>query len=630
MKNKNFKVLTCLILLCIIFINSFLQCFAFDKENSNNVDLFVSKANNNIINSNSESTADEIGETTSFALDSVVVQMTNKASLELKDYSVSDFSEVDAISVEDLTEYSTEKIKEQRKNDIEDDKNNVSTVSENDFYQTLEIKLSTNDIEGINRAINALDKRDDIINVQPNYICKAASVPNDTCKNDQYAIEKMELNDAWNLTTGNHSFKVGIIDTGINRKNPDLVNRYDAKLSKSFVDSYSSDVSGYDEHGTHVAGIIGAEGNNAKGIAGVCWDVSLVSLRTADNKGDSYNTNVIKAIEYAKKNNIKLLNFSSSGVDYDESFKNAIKSYKGLIVCSSGNDYKNLDGSFNSYPTEYRLPNVISVGSCDYYDVNQDYSNYSPNFVDLVAPGEGILSTYSNSYIYKSGTSMAAPQVTGVAALIWSKYPNLSVAEVKAAILNNVDKVSYLKDKVKTGGRLNAFKALSSIENKKYTVHYNSNGGLGSMDDLTIIYGKTTCMDQNQFKKEGYEFSGWYAHRKNDNKWLYTNGTRNAWYVENSQPSDYYKFLYNDKARIAKTSSYNNDIITMYAQWLLDGDMDFDEVLSVMDATLLQKYLSGLVTFDKKQKLVADFNNDNIIDIKDATEIQKKLVGLSD
>lgn len=88
--------------------------------------------------------------------------------------------------------------------------------------------------------------------------------------------------------------------------------------------------------------------------------------------------------------------------------------------------------------------------------------------------------------------------------------------------------------------------------------------------------------------------------------------------------------MYNDKARIAKTSSYNNDIITMYAQWLLDGDMDFDEVLSVMDATLLQKYLSGLVTFDKKQKLVADFNNDNIIDIKDATEIQKKLVGLSD
>lgn len=69
---------------------------------------------------------------------------------------------------------------------------------------------------------------------------------------------------------------------------------------------------------------------------------------------------------------------------------------------------------------------------------------------------------------------------------------------------------------------------------------------------------------------------------------------------------------------------------SVYAQWLLDGDMDFDEVLSVMDATLLQKYLSGLVTFDKKQKLVADFNNDNIIDIKDATEIQKELVGLSD
>lgn len=627
MKNKNIKILTCLILPCIIILNSFLQCFAFDEEDFNNVNLFVYETNKNIINSNSESTTDEIDETTSFALDSVVVQMTNKASLELKDYSVSEFSEVDAVSVEDLTEYSTEKIKEQRKDCIVDDKNNVSTVSENDFYQTLEIKLSTNDIDSLHKAINELSKREDVINVQPNYIYNAVSVPNDTCKNDQYTIEKMELNDAWNLTTGKHSFKVGVIDSGINRRNPDLVNRYDAKLSKSFIDNYTPDVSGNDEHGTHVAGIIGAEGNNSKGIAGVCWDVSLVSLRTADDNGDSYYTNIVRAIEYAKENNIKLLNFSSRGVNYDDSFKNAIKSYKGLIVCSSGNDHKDLDGDFNSYPTEFRLPNVISVGSCDYFDINQDYSNYSPRLVDLVAPGENILSTYSNSYNYKSGTSMAAPQVTGVAALIWSKYPDLSAAEVKAAILNNVDKGYYLEDKVKTGGRLNAFKALSSIENKKFIVHFDSNGGSGFIDDLTVIYGKSTPLNHNQFYKAGYEFSGWYAHRKNDNKWLYTNGTKNGWYVENSQPSDYYKFLYNDTAKIAMTSSYNNDIVTMYAQWLLDGDMDFDEVISIMDATLLQKYLSGLVSFDKKQKLVADFNNDSIIDIKDATEIQKKIAG---
>lgn len=627
MEHKDFKVLTCLILFCIMLFNSCLQCFALDEEHFNNVNLFVNEANNNIINSNSKSTTDEIDETTSFALDSVVVQMTNKASLELNDYSVSEFSEVDAVSVEDLTEYSIEKIKEQRKDDVEDDNYNVQTVNETSFNQMLEIKLSTNDINGVQEAINELSNRDDVLSVQPNYIYENDSIPNDTCKNDLYSIEKMELYDAWNLTTGNHSFKVGVIDSGINSKNPDLINRYDAKLSKSFIYNYSADVSGYDEHGTHVAGIIGAEGNNANGITGVCWDVSLVSLRTANDLGKSKTSDVIRAIEYAKEKNIKLLNFSSSGSDYDDNFKKEIESYKGLIICSSGNDYKNLDSDFNSYPTEYRLPNVISVGSCDYFDINQGYSNYSTNYVDLVAPGDNILSTYATSYAYKSGTSMAAPQVTGVAALIWSKYPNLSVAEVKAAILNNVDKGYYLEDKVKTGGRLNAFKALSSIENKKFTVHFDSNGGSGFIDDLTVIYGKSTSLNQNQFYKAGYEFSGWHAHRKNDNKWLYTNGTKNGWYVENSQPSDYYKFLYNDTAKIAMTSSYNNDIVTMYAQWLLDGDMDFDEVISIMDATLLQKYLSGLVSFDKKQKLVADFNNDNIIDIKDATEIQKNIAG---
>lgn len=349
-----------------------------------------------------------------------------------------------------------------------------------------------------------------------------------------------------------------------------------------------------------------------------------------DDFGNGNTGNIVKAIEYAQKNNIKILNFSGGGEEYDYALENKIKNYNGLFICSSGNDGKSLESDYNQYPAEFTSGNIISVASCDYFDFLAGDSNYGSFSVDLAAPGVYILSTCGESYAYKSGTSMAAPQVTGVAALIWSKYPSLSVAEIKSAILNNVDEVSYLEGKVKTNGRLNAFRSISSIENKKFTVEFNSNGGVGTMENLTVVYGQTTRLTENQFVKTGYDFSGWYAHRAYDNKWLYTNGSKNAWYVEGEQPEDYYKFLYNNKAGIAMTTSYNNDVVTMYAQWtekdLLLGDVNLDGIISINDATLLQKYLADLVTFNDEQMLVADVNQDGTINIIDVTTIQKMLV----
>lgn len=632
MKSIKFKLSTSLILVCVILLNALMPVFANSTTSKSEavIDSDVT-TDDELLNL---STSDEVLETdedVSYALDSIIVALTNEASLELNDYTVDDFDEIEADDVENLTEYSTKRIKEQRENNIEIDDSNVQSVSESSFNQILEISLSTSDEESLQSTIEELEKRDDVLSAQPNYIYKCESVSNDTCKNEQYAIEKMQLNDAWNLSKGSHSLKVGVIDTGIDKDNPDLISRYDEKLSTSFV-NYPTYESGGENHGTHVAGIIGAEGNNSIGITGVCWDISLVSLRVFDNSGNGKTDAIVKAIEYAKQNNIKLLNFSGGGEGSDEALENAIRNYKGLFICAAGNDSKDLESNFNQYPAEYTSGNIISVASCDYFDFLAESSNYGSVSVDLVAPGVDILSTVGKSYDYKSGTSMATPQVTGVAALIWSKYPNLSAAEVKSAILNNVDEVGFLDGKVKTGGRLNAFKALSSIENKKFKVKFDSNGGIGTMDDLTIVYGQTTRLTENQFKKVGYDFVGWYAHRAYDNKWLYTNGTKNAWCVEGEQPEGYYKFLYNNKAGIAMTTSYNNDVVTMYAQWtekdLILGDVDLDWNLSIKDATELQRYLVDNVSFNDKQLSVADVDKNEKINIMDATEIQKTLVQL--
>ncbi|MCD8025828.1 MAG: S8 family serine peptidase [Clostridiales bacterium] len=464
---KKIKLLSCIVMSFAVSAFSVLPTFA---------------ASDSALQNEEESSSYELSvdENAEYLDNSVLVRLTNSASLQLNDYSAEDFAEVGAVAVDEITEYRTELLKEQNSADyvVSDD---TVVIDENDFYQALEITLDSD--YSVLEAIEILQDRDDVLYAQPNYLFTTDATANDTYYSDQYAIDLMDLEDAWDLTTGDLDFKVGVIDSEINISNPDLANRYDTELSKSFIDGYTADVSGSNEHGTHVAGIIGAEGNNSEGITGICWDVSLVSLRTANNLGSSATSDVVEAIEYAETNNIKLLNFSSGLTTYNQLFYDAIEDYSGLFVCSAGNDSEDLDTDYDKYPTEFGLDNIISVASCTSSDTLSSSSNYGASTVDLVAPGNNIYSTYSTSYAYKSGTSMAAPQVTGVAALIWSKYPDLTVSEVKDAILNNVDEVDAYSDIVKTGGRLNAFKALSSL----ITLGDVNLDGMITVTDVTLV-----------------------------------------------------------------------------------------------------------------------------------------------
>lgn len=618
-----------------------------------------------------------------FCDDSVIVVLKNEKSMELDTYHVSDFSEVNPKYIRDLTSDTVDTIQNEY---ISVHNEFVSIVSDNDtvflsdelgqqaldsidenikdeysdFHQTLCITLNKHDKQNVLDAIETLQKRNDVLYAEPNYCITLDStdVTNDEYVSEQWALDKINLPDAWKITTGSKSVKVGVIDSGIKADHLDLKDNVDCELSKSFVEGTDDsdaleDVFG---HGTHVAGIIGAVGNNSIGVSGTCWNVDLVSLKVLDDNGVCGNSNdkisgVINAINYAKANNINILNFSIAlVVPKSKAFEETINNYPGLFVCAAGNELFNIDTAGQKrriYPSIYTSDNIVSVAASNsndkiwYVEKFQQGSNYGIVSVDLAAPGADIYSTYTaenKAYTNMSGTSMATPYVTGVAALIQSKYQNISTKATKKAILDGVDKSSYWSKYVKTGGRLNAYNALKSAGDCKFTIQYDKNGGSGNnMPSTTVTYGVSTKISLNTYQSPSDEklFAGWYANRKSDNKWLYQNESgKLGWYKEGSQPSGYTKSIYRDGVTVAHTSSVKNDTIVMYAYWIkkgdvLKGDVNLDGAITIDDAVLVQKYINNMCTFSDIQKYAADVNSDGVINIYDATEIQKIIAKLN-
>lgn len=223
-------------------------------------------------------------------------------------------------------------------------------------------------------------------------------------------------------------------------------------------------------HGTHTAGTIGAVGNNGIGYAGVSWQVQIMALKFMDARGSGDLADAAEAIRYAADNGARASNNSwgYTGGKTTDAIAQAI-SYAGtkghLVIAAAGNDGRNNDtNAKRNYPASFTFTNIIAVAATDNKDKKASWSNYGKVNVDLAAPGVGIWSTYpGNYYSSMSGTSMATPHVTGAAALLWAVNPNLTAAQVKAALLNSVDKLSTLTTLTASGGRLNVYNALTSI-----------------------------------------------------------------------------------------------------------------------------------------------------------------------
>ncbi len=335
-------------------------------------------------------------------------------------------------------------------------------------------------------TIAAYEAHEAVEYAEPNFIYKLNSAPNDPSFGQLWGLNNtgqsggtpgadISALEAWAYTTGSTNVIVAVIDTGIDYNHPDLAANMWINPNPTFGDIHGARfISGNGEptsgdpmddegHGTHVAGTIGAVGNNGIGVAGVNWNVRLMALKFITSANQGSLADAIGCIEYAIEHGAHLSNNSWGGGGYSQALKDAIDAASRanqLFVAAAGNDGTNND-TLPHYPSNYDSPNVIAVASSTSGDDRSSFSNYGTNSVHLAAPGSAILSTvWNDSYATYNGTSMASPHVAGVAALLLARHPNASFADVKRWILDSVDPLPALSTLVQTGGRLNAAAAI--------------------------------------------------------------------------------------------------------------------------------------------------------------------------
>ena len=353
--------------------------------------------------------------------------------------------------------------------------------------------------------VGLLRSQPDVEYAEPNYILRAVATPDDPEFPNLWGLlnigqligssfgivdADIDATDAWDISTGNRSNVVAIIDTGIDYTHPDLAaNIWSAPAPFSVVTGggpldcpagshgfnailNTCDPMDDNNHGTHVAGTIGAVGNNALGVAGVNWTASMIGGKFLNAGGSGSTADAIEVIEFmiqAKAAfaatggaNIRILSNSWGGGGFSGALQTAIINANAadmLFTAAAGNAGTNND-VFPFYPAGYDVDNVIAVASTDNRDQKSGFSNFGATTVHLGAPGTAIRSTIrGGGYAFFNGTSMATPHVSGVAALVLS-HCTMDTPTLKAAILDNVDPLASLVGITITGGRLNAHKAI--------------------------------------------------------------------------------------------------------------------------------------------------------------------------
>ncbi len=323
--------------------------------------------------------------------------------------------------------------------------------------------------------------------------------PNDPHFADQWALnnlgndggkERADLDalEAWLTTKGSEDVVVAVLDSGVDYTHVDLKSNmwFRPEGLAPYVDEQLgtfNDLNGYNGtdniadpmddngHGTHCAGIIGAEGNNGEGVTGINWKVKIMPLKFLGRGGFGSTNDAIEAINYAvdrKKNgvNVRIISASWGSTSKSKALEDTIRAAGDagiLFVAAAGNDGSNNDRRPH-YPSNYDLPNVVSVAALDRTDNLASFSNFGLRSVHVAAPGKAILSTWLNDdYREASGTSMATPYVSGVAALIVANEPGISMDKLRGRLLGSVDKLDVLNGKVETGGRICAANALSNV-----------------------------------------------------------------------------------------------------------------------------------------------------------------------
>lgn len=355
------------------------------------------------------------------------------------------------------------------------------------------------DDRGMEAALAIYQSDPSVEYAEPDYPLRLAAAPDDPRYGEMWGLENtgqtggtgdadIDAAAAWDLATGD-TVLVAVIDSGVDYLHPDLAanmwtNPFEVPGNGLDDDGngYLDDVRGWDFfdgdadprdelfHGTHVAGIIAAVGDNGTGVVGVNWAARIMPLKVTDRQGTGSVSAAVEAILYAVEMKARVINNSWAVVDFSQALRDAVAladSAGVLFVAAAGNGYPQLADDNDLapvYPASLDLPNVIAVAATNSRDSLAAISRYGATTVDLAAPGEGILSTMPDSaYALNSGTSAATPHVSGVAALLWARSPDLDYLAVKQRLLEGVEVLGSLQGKVATGGRLNARRALAEV-----------------------------------------------------------------------------------------------------------------------------------------------------------------------
>ncbi len=299
--------------------------------------------------------------------------------------------------------------------------------------------------------------------------------PNDPQFGSQWWLAKIGAPQAWDTATGSASVAVAVVDTGVQLAHPDLAGELTGGFN-AFSPGTPPEDDASDSHGTHVAGIIGARGNNGLLVSGVNWQTRIVPVKVFDASGNGDDPTIAAGIDYvlglkARGVNIRALNASWGGPDTSQVLQDAFAALDraGILsfVAAGNGDANGVGYSIDArpdYPSAYTFPTIVSVAASDANDARASFSNYGAQNVDIFAPGTNILSLARGGGVqYLDGTSMSTPMATGAAALLWSIKPSLSAAQMKALLLQTSFQAPALSGVCASNGRLDVAAAVASL-----------------------------------------------------------------------------------------------------------------------------------------------------------------------
>ncbi len=347
-------------------------------------------------------------------------------------------------------------------------------------------------VDAVPEMIALLQDRAPDLMAEPDFLrFSSRRVSNDYDTTRLWGLEQIEAPAAWTVTTGSPSVVVAVIDSGITLDHPDLAanlwtnpgeiagngrdddgnGRTDDIHGWNFANNNAA-ISDTDGHGTHVAGTIGAAGDNGTGVVGVNWNARLMVLRAgSDTYADSALLNSLRYVVSMRQRGVPVVavNMSLGGAGMSAIFRQqlAVARDAGILaVAAAGNLEDEMPTADNDvvpiYPASYDVENVIAVASTNQADRLSVFSHYGATSVDLAAPGTAVYSTVrEGAYAWYDGTSMAAPHVSGAVALVAAANPGLGALQIRERLLSTVDPVAALSGRVATGGRLNVRRAVS-------------------------------------------------------------------------------------------------------------------------------------------------------------------------